>query len=211
MKISKIRVIGNLLAILPGAYLLYRIIASSLSANPIQTATIITGRSAAYLLLFSLFCSPLHRYLKISSFLRLRKIAGVYSFYYSLVHFLIFAAVDYQFNIKWLAPEVSQKPFLIIGIIALILLFLLAITSFQTIKRKMGIWWKRTHILVYGIAGLILIHVALASKGDIIDPIILIGIYLVALLLRLPYLRNKSIQKIPIWARKLNSFLIEPF
>jgi len=145
-----------------------------------------------------------------SSFLRLRKTAGLYAFYYSLVHFLIFSGIDYQFNLEWLIPEITHKPFLIIGIIALILLFVLAITSIQNYKLKMGIWWKRIHLLVYGIAGLILIHVTLASKGDIIDPIILIGIYLFAMVLRLPFLRNKSIKKIPNWTRKLNTFLIEP-
>jgi sulfoxide reductase heme-binding subunit YedZ len=208
MKISKIQVIANALAIIPGLILAIQIIFGTLSANPIQTATVITGRASIYLLLITLYCSPLQRMSKMSMFLHIRKTTGLYSFYYALAHFLIFTAVDYQLNLDWLLPEFRQKPFLRIGLIALLILCALAVTSIQSIKKLMGNWWKRLHFLVYGAAGIIIVHIALALKGDLIDPILLAAVFLLAMALRVPPFSKISIKSLPDWARRVNSIFI---
>ena len=154
MKISKIQITTNIFASLPALFLIVRLLQGNLSANPIQAATILTGRSAIYLLLMSLYCSPLFKITKMSMFLPIRKITGLFAFYYSFAHFLIFSVLDYQLNILWIRPEIQQKPFLQVGLIALIFLVPLAITSIQPIKKKLGKWWKRIHRLVYGLTSL---------------------------------------------------------
>ena len=209
MKFTRIQIIINFLSLLPATIIYFLLIQDSLSANPIQTVTGITGRTAIYLLLVSLFCTPLNNILKMSVFIQIRKTVGLFAFYYSLVHFLIFSVIDYELNLSWILPEITQKPFLQIGLVALILLLFLALTSLQTIKRSIGIWWKRIHNLVYIITVLIIVHITLASKGDIIEPIMLMGVFLFAMLWRISPLKKISIQNTPKWARELNTFLIQ--
>jgi len=208
MKFTRIQIIINIISLLPATIICFLLIQDNLSANPIQTITGITGRTAIYLLLVSLFCTPLNNIFKMSVFIRIRKTVGLYAFYYSLVHFLVFSVIDYELNLSWILPEITQKPFLQIGLAALTLLLLLALTSLQTIKISMGIWWKRIHNLVYIIAALIIVHITLASKGDIIEPFILMGLFLFVMLWRIPSLKKISIQNTPKWARDLNTFLI---
>jgi methionine sulfoxide reductase heme-binding subunit len=209
MKFSKIQVISCFFAFLPGVVLITRLIQGNLSANPIQEATILTGRTAVYLLLISLYCSPLFNFSKMSVFIPIRKTTGLFAFYYSLAHFFIFSVIDYQLNISWIKPEIQQKPFLQIGLIALLFLIPLAITSIQSIKRKIGKWWKRIHRLVYVLTSIVIIHISLASKGDIIDPLILLSIYTIAMAWRVPFFRKLRLSVLPIWARDLNTFLIQ--
>ena len=209
MKFSRIQIIVNIFSLLPAIFTGFFLIQGSLSANPIQTVTVITGRTAIYLLIFSLFCTPLNNILKMSVFIRIRKIVGLYTFYYSLVHFLIFSVIDYELNLSWILPELTQKPFLQIGLAALTLLLPLALSSSQTIKKILGIWWKRIHNMVYIITALVIIHIILASKGDIIHPVILAGLFLFALLWRIPPLKKVSIKNTPQWTRNLNTFLIQ--
>ncbi len=209
MKLTRIQIIVNLLSLLPAIFTGFLLIQGSLSANPIQTLTVITGRTAIYLLIFSLFCTPLKNIFKMSVFIRIRKTAGLYAFYYSLAHFLVFSVVDYELNLSWILPELTQKPFLQIGLAALTLLLPLALSSLQTIKKLLGVWWKRIHNFVYLITALIIVHIILASKGDIIDPVILGGLFLFALLLRINPLKTISIRNLPQWARDLNTFLIQ--
>jgi sulfoxide reductase heme-binding subunit YedZ len=209
MKTSKIQVGTNTIALLSGIALLIQVSLGTLSANPIHTATVLTGHIAIYLLLASLFCSPINNLLKMSMFLWIRKTFGLYAFYYALIHFLIFSVFDYQLNLQWIIPEIVQKPFLQIGFAALFLLLLLALTSIQIFKKMLGKWWKRIHNLVYLIIILIIIHITLASKGDLIEPIILGGLFLFAMLWRIPPLKNISIQNMPKWSRDLNTFLIQ--
>lgn len=210
MKFTRIQTSIILIAFLPAIILGIRIVTGNLSANPIQASTILTGRTAIYLLLISLFCTPLLNMLNLNMFISVRKTTGLFAFYYSFAHFIIFSVVDYQLNFSWILPEIKQKHFLKIGLAALIFLVPLAITSIQSIQKKLGLlWWKRIHKLVYLITALIMIHISLASKGDFIDPIILISFFLIALLLRLPPLRNIRAQKLPNWVRKLNAFLVQ--
>jgi len=209
MKFTRIQIIINLISLLPATIICFLVIQDTLSANPIQTVTAVTGRTAIYMLLFSLFCTPLNNIFKMSVFIRIRKTVGLYAFYYSLVHFLIFSVIDYELNLSWILPELTQKPFLQIGLAALTLLVLLALTSLQTIKNTLGIWWKRIHRLAYIIFALIIVHITLALKGDIIEPIILGSLFLFAMLWRISPLKKISIQNVPKWARDLNSFLIQ--
>lgn len=208
MKLSKIQIIANLLFLLPAVFLGYQVFTGTLSANPIQSATLKTGRTSVYAILISLFCSPLANIFKMSVFHRIRKISGLYAFYYAFAHFLIFSVLDYQLNFSWILPELRQKPFLQIGLISLIALIPMAVTSLNTIRQKMGAAWKALHKMVYAIAALILLHVALASKGDIIDPAILFIFYSIAMLFRLPKFKDFRIKSLPGWLRRLNTFLV---
>ena len=203
------QIIGHFFALLPGLILTILVLTDSLSANPIQTATSVTGKTAVSFILASLFCSPLKNFFKMSVFLWIRKIFGLHGFYYSFAHFILFVGVDYQFNSDWLIPELLGKPFLQIGIAALLFLFLLAVTSMERIKKALGSAWKKLHRLIYVITVIIIIHVTMASKGDLFDPLLFTAFFILAMALRLPILKKISIRKLPEWAQKPNTYLIQ--
>ena len=144
-----------------------------------------------------------------SMFFNIRKTTGLYAFYYAFIHFLIFSVVDYQLNFSWLLPEFRQKPFLQIGLTALVLCIPLAVTSIRSIKQKLGKWWKRIHKLVYILTAIIMVHIALASKGDLINPISLITIFLFTMMWRIPLLKKIHLNKQPKWLCDLNALLTQ--
>lgn len=169
----------------------------NLSPNPIQDLEQRTGRHAITLLVLSLLCTPINTIFKWSEPIKRRRALGVYAFLYAAVHMIIF--VDLDFGLAWssVVKEIIEKPRLIVGVIAFILLIPLALTSFDIWKKRLGKNWKRLHQLVYLIAPLVFLHYVWSKKGDllllqgeVLKPLIyglIIGIFLI---LRIPPIRK---------------------
>lgn len=208
MKFTRGQLITIVLCLIPFIWIVYASQTNALSANPIQDATLRTGRNAILLLWLSLVCTPLRNLFGLSALIPIRKILGLFSFFSALLHFLIFAVLDYELNPNWIQAEFQQKPFLRIGLIALITLLLLAMTSFRSIQKKMKKWWQRLHRLVYPLSILVIWHYYLASKGDIIIPLVYTVVLIILILLRLPPLSKISISSKPRWLREVNQFLL---
>jgi sulfoxide reductase heme-binding subunit YedZ len=167
----------------------------NLGFNPVQTILKHTGRSAVIFLLLSLACTPLHNLLVLPVVRRLRKPLGLYSSLYALIHFSVFAIWDYRLNFALIWSEISNKPFILLGFGATIILLLLAATSFRFWQKKLGVWWSRLHKLVYLAGILIILHFLLAIKGDLFSlqggyraPLIAAGTLVVLFLLRIPFI-----------------------
>jgi sulfoxide reductase heme-binding subunit YedZ len=116
---------------------------------------------------------------------------------YAGIHFIIFTVVDYGLVLPRIITTFSQKPYLLFGLATFLVLLLMGLTSFKWWMRKMGKNWKRLHSLVYPVSILIVLHYALAQKGDIfglqgniIKPVIYGIIILVLLAIRLPFVKN---------------------
>ena len=177
--------------------LLFDYFTSNLSPNPIQDLEQRTGRHAITLLVLSLLCTPINTIFKWSEPLKRRRALGVYAFLYATIHMIIF--VDLDFGLAWssVIKEVVEKPRLIVGVIAFILLIPLALTSFDIWKKRLGKNWKRLHQLVYLIAPLVFLHYIWSKKGDLLSlqgevlkPMIyglIIGIFLI---FRIPPIRK---------------------
>ena len=177
--------------------LLFDYFTSNLSPNPIQDLEQRTGRHAITLLVLSLLCTPINTIFKWSEPLKRRRALGVYAFLYAAIHMIIF--VDLDFGLAWssVIKEVVEKPRLIVGVIAFILLIPLALTSFDIWKKRLGKNWKRLHQLVYLIAPLVFLHYIWSKKGDLLSfqgevlkPLIyglIIGIFLI---FRIPPIRK---------------------
>lgn len=184
-----VRAVGVLpLILLIGAYN-----RGSLGFNPIETALRQTGRTAVIFLLLSLACTPINRIFKLPWVGRLRKPLGLYAALYAVIHFLIFALWDYGFNFLLIWNEIIAKPFIIIGAVALVILIILAGTSFPVWHRTLGKGWRRLHRLVYVAALAVILHYLLAIKGDLLSlqgnytaPLIAAGILVLLLILRIP-------------------------
>ena len=161
-----VRTLAHTLALVPLARILYAVLTDMLSANPVQDVEQRLGRAAIALLTAALAVDPA---VTLSGWRKLEKLArplGLYAFGYAFLHFGVFIGLDFGFNGPLLLQELREKPFIIIGLSALIILNALAVTSFRWWMRKLGKNWKRLHRLVYLAGLLVVVHYGLALKGD---------------------------------------------
>jgi sulfoxide reductase heme-binding subunit YedZ len=149
--------------------LIFDAVTGRLSANPVQDLEQRTGRHAITLLVLLLLCTPLNTLFKWSEPLKRRRALGLYTFMYATIHVIIFADLDYGLAWSRLIKEVVEKPRLVVGATAFILLIPLAITSFDIWKKRLGKNWKRLHRVVYFIAPLVVLHYLWSKKGDILS------------------------------------------
>ena len=177
--------------------LLFDLFTDRLSANPIQDLEQRTGRHAITLLVLSLMCTPINTIFKWSEPLKRRRALGLYAFLYATIHVIIFADLDYGLAWSGLIQEVVEKPRLLVGFIAFLILIPLGITSFDIWKKRLGKNWKRLHLLVYLIAPLAVLHYVWSKKGDILKlqgevakPLIYGLIVAVFLIFRIPPVRK---------------------
>jgi methionine sulfoxide reductase heme-binding subunit len=177
--------------------LIFDFFTGRLSANPIQDLERRTGRHAITLLVLLLLCTPINTLFKWSEPLKRRRALGLYTFMYATIHVIIFADLDYGLAWSRLIKEVVEKPRLIVGATAFLLLIPLAITSFDIWKKRLGKKWKRLHQVVYFIAPLVVLHYLWSKKGDILSlqgevfkPMIYGLIIAVFLIVRIPPIRK---------------------
>lgn len=167
----------------------------NLTFNPVQAATIRTGRTAIIFLISSLAITPLNTLFGLRQLIPLRRWLGLYAFLYAAVHVSIFTGVDYGFDLSLLREAILEKPYAFVGAATFLILLPLALTSTQGWMRRLKKNWKRLHRLVYLAGPLATVHYAWAQKADIRIPIV-VGIFVLVLLaLRLRPVRT--------WASRL--------
>jgi len=177
--------------------LIFQFFTDNLTANPIQALEQRTGRHALILLVLSLSCTPLNTLLKWPELLKRRRALGLYSFMYATIHVLIYLDLDYGLAWSFILQDVIEKPRLIVGAIAFLMLIPLAWTSFDIWKKRLGKNWKRLHQTVYILAPIVVLHYAWSKKGDlfalqgeIVRPLIYGLIVVLFLILRIPQVRR---------------------
>ena len=148
----------------------------SLGANPIETVLLTTGITALNILLVSLAVTPV-RILSGQNYLaRLRRPLGLFSFFYLLLHFLTYLILDLRLDWPMLWTDIAERPYITVGVAALVGMIPLALTSTAAMQRRLGRRWARLHQLVYGIAILAVVHFLWQVKLDIREPLIYAGI-----------------------------------
>jgi sulfoxide reductase heme-binding subunit YedZ len=192
-----LRILVHLLAWLPLVYLIYAFYANKLTINPVQDLEQVLGRIAIYWMVATLAVTPLYTLTGLRDLPGRRRAVGLYAFLYTCLHLLIFFGLDYGFNFTQIWNLVTGKVYLLIGVLALLLLIPLAITSFDYFIRKMGRGWKRLHWLIYPAVVVSILHYALAQKGDlftlrgnILRPFLWLLLTAILLVLRLPSVRK---------------------
>jgi sulfoxide reductase heme-binding subunit YedZ len=183
----------------PLAQLVFAFYTGRMSINPIQEIEQRTGLAAILFLVLSLGCTPLNTLLGWREAIKRRKALGLYAFLYTCLHVAIFIALDYGFAWPVIADLVLNKVYLIVGTIAFLLLIPLALTSFKSSMKSLGMNWIRLHRLVYVIAPLVILHYAWSKKGDLFHlrgdiskPFIYALIVVLLLALRLPFMRKAA-------------------
>jgi len=167
----------------------------SLGANPIREITLRTGRAALTFLLLSLAVTPVRLLTGSTAVRRLRKPLGLYAFLYVSLHLLTYVGLDFGFNLSFLWPDITQKRFVQVGLVAFLLLLPLAITSTRRWQKRLGRNWRRLHRLVYLAAALAVLHFFWLVKGDWRRPLaaaIALGLLLLS---RLPPIRKALSKK----------------
>ncbi len=174
----------HLMALLPLINVYYQAIVVQVFVDPVKTVIHFTGIGAFNLLLVTLLISPLAQYFKQGVLMQTRRLLGLYSFLYALLHLLNFIAFDLQFDFGLLVNEIIKRPYITLGMLAFILLSLLAVTSFNYIRRRLGRRWQSLHNSIYLVVILVAIHFYWSVKSDITEPSIYIIFSLLLLSLR---------------------------
>lgn len=182
------------LALLPLLRLLWLGMHDRLTANPIEFITRATGDWTLYFLCFTLAITPLRRLTGQNSLLRLRRMLGLFTFFYASLHFLTFLWFDHFFDLADMVRDVLKRPFIAMGFSAFVLLIPLAVTSNDAMVRMLGRRWMLLHRLIYVIAVLSMLHFwwMRAGKNNFTEPLIMGAIVAVLLALRLIRARRDS-------------------
>ena len=177
-------------ALTPIALVLWDIWRGDVGVNPIQEYTLLTGWYALVLLILSLAVTPVNTYLGWRWAIPLRKLLGLYAFLYAGIHFLIFVALDYGFDLQLIWQTIVEKRFVLVGFAAFLILIPLAITSTKGWMRRLGKNWKKLHQWVYLVSLLVIVHFVWLVKSDIRRPLAYGAVVVFLLLLRTPWARQ---------------------
>jgi sulfoxide reductase heme-binding subunit YedZ len=184
------------LCLLPLSWLLYRVVQDQLGANPQEALIRATGDWALRFLVIVLAVTPLRELSGLSALARYRRMLGVFMYFYALLHFLSYSGFDMGFDVADIFNDIVKRPFILVGSLALLLLTLLAATSFNAAIRALGAKrWQRLHRLVYAVAGLAILHFfwMRAGKNDFAEVLVYAGILALLLGWRLRKLRPRPL------------------
>ena len=178
------KVVVSVNALIPLAYLGVDAYWGALGANPIEFFLRTTGVLALVFILITLAVTPLRKIFGWNSLIKLRRMLGLYAFFYAVVHLITYSIFDKSLDVGAIAGDVWQRPFIAVGMLAFAMLVPLAVTSTSgMVKRLGGKNWSRLHKLTYLIAILGVIHFWMIVKSDIFYP----AIFAFVLLLLLGY------------------------
>lgn len=156
-----------------------------LGANPVQEVLHTFGITALNLLLITLAITPLRRLTGLNWLVALRRSLGLLAFAYALLHGLTYAALDQRLDWPGLLVDVTKRPYITVGFLALLMLVPLAVTSTNRMQRRLGRRWLTLHRSVYVIAVLGVLHFFWQVKLDTSEPSLYAAILAVLLGFRL--------------------------
>ena len=189
-QLGLIKAVLFVLALVPVARMAYLTVTDKL-VEPLEFITRGTGDWVLYLLCITLAVTPLRRLSGWNWLIKLRRMAGLFAFFYACLHFMTFLWFDHFFDLAEMWKDVLKRPFITVGFIAFVLLVPLAATSTNGMIRRLGgKRWQWLHRLIYLIAPLAILHYwwMKAGKNDFSQPI-LFGLIVAALLLLRLYWR----------------------
>ena len=147
------------LLLTPLAWLVYGAAFDRLGANPAEALVRATGDWTLRMLCLVLLVTPLRVVGKLPTLARLRRMVGLFVFFYVLLHFMAYGWLDLGLELDDIAKDIAKRPFILVGFAALVLLAALAATSFNAAIRALGAKrWRQLHRAVYAVAVLAVLH-----------------------------------------------------
>jgi sulfoxide reductase heme-binding subunit YedZ len=194
VRIARIKAVLFVVCLMPLGLLIWRGFNGGLTANPIEFITHTTGWWTLAFLLITLSVTPARRLLDMPWLLRLRRMLGLYAFFYACLHFLTWLVVDQFFDWNEIVKDIVKRPYITVGFSAFVLLLPLAATSTNAMVRRLGAArWQALHRTVYVIAILGVVHFWWLVKKDIREPLAFAGVLAVLLAVRLVFARRKRV------------------
>ncbi|KAF0812396.1 Protein-methionine-sulfoxide reductase heme-binding subunit MsrQ [Andreprevotia sp. IGB-42] len=169
MQIKTLKIIVFVLCLYPLARMGWHI---PTEVDPVAFLLHSSGRWALTGLLITLCVSPLRQLTGRGELLKLRRMLGLYAFFYAVLHFCIYLGLDRQLDFSTIAHDIIKRPYITVGFTALLLLIPLAVTSTDRMMRRLKRNWGRLHQLIYPIAILGVLHFWWLVKRDVTVPAI---------------------------------------
>lgn len=146
-----------------------------LGPEPIRRMLHVCGKTSLNLLLITLLVTPVRQLARMPDLLRLRRMLGLFAFFYAALHFAIYLGLDQGFDFAGLGRDIAKRPYITIGFLGVLLLVPLAVTSTNRMMRRLGRRWLALHRLVYVVAILGVWHFWWQVKIDIREPLLYAG------------------------------------
>ena len=183
-----IKLIKSLLffaCLIPLCMLVIKGFQNNLTANPIEYITHNTWIWSLRFLLLTLAMTPLKILTGSVLFIRIRRMFGLYTFFYASLHLVVYVWLDLELNWPHFFEDILERPYITVGMLAWLMMVPMAITSNKFMIKKLATKWKRLHQLIYLVIILGCLHFLWLVKSDLIEPLIYAGIGLSCLLFRI--------------------------
>ena len=181
-----------ILSLIPFLIIIYKIYFNQLGPEPVKEITHHTGEWTLIFIILTLTMTPLKKITKLSIWISLRRMLGLFVFFYATLHMLTYIVIDYRLDLQSISKDIFTKRFIFVGFAAWLLLTPLALTSSKKAIKLLKDKWKKIHRLIYIIAILGVVHFIWLVKKDLTEPLIYAVIILVLLISRLNFWKFKN-------------------
>ena len=178
-----------MLSLWPIYIIVYQLIYNKLGPEPVDRIINHFGEWTLIFVFLTLSMTPLKKITNSLEWIKLRRMLGLFTFFYASIHMLSYVGLDYRFDFEPLINDVLKKKFIFIGFSAWLLLIPLAITSSDKMVRILKNNWKKLHKLIYVISIFGVLHFSWLSKTIFFKPLIFLIILVILLLFRINFKR----------------------
>lgn len=190
--ISQLKLGAHLLLSIPLLYLVYQIVTDNLGPDPAQEIVKQLGFNGACVLWLTLAVTPLRILTGWAGWMAFRRMLGLWSFAYVSCHLFAFLVFWAGLSISVIQEEIVDRPYILVGLLAWVLLIPLAVTSTQRSRRKLGKTWIKLHKLVYPISLLVLLHIVWIAKLDFLQPLLFALVLMGLFVVRIKYKKDSA-------------------
>ena len=180
------------LSSIPFIIIIAKIFLDQLGPEPIKEITHHTGEWTLLFLVLTLSMSPLKRFTNLNIWISIRRMLGLFAFFYASLHMFTYVGLDYQFDLSAISKDILTKKFIFVGFAAWFLMIPLALTSSKKMMSILRKNWKKLHRLIYLISILGVIHFLWLVKKDLTEPLIYLLIIIILLILRINFKRSET-------------------
>ena len=175
-----------ILILFPSLLWAYQFVTGNLGVNPIEKLMDDLGIMALRLIIITLMITTLSNIKPLKSIVVLRRMIGLFAFYYVCLHFSTYIVLDHFLDMQFIIQDIIKRPFITFGFISFLFLIPLASTSTNNMIKRLGFkLWKKIHYLIYPVAILASMHFYVLVRADKTEPVIYMGIIILLLLHRI--------------------------
>ena len=175
-----------ILILFPSLLWAYQFVTGNLGVNPIEKLMDELGLMALRLIIITLMITTLSNIKPLKSIVVLRRMIGLFAFYYVCLHFSTYIVLDHFLDIQFIIQDIIKRPFITFGFISFLFLIPLASTSTNNMIKRLGFkLWKKIHYLIYPVAILASMHFYVLVRADKTEPVNYMGIIILLLLHRM--------------------------